>query len=163
MSATTNFSAMHCSIARAFAVMGDPWKALIIRDLSLGLKRFDQLAEDLGISRKVLTGRLSEMVADGLIERVAYQNNPPRFDYVLTEKGNDLFPIVLAAMAWGDRWLSDPIGVPAMPLHKGHECCAKVICGTCRKPIKTADITGKVGPSGKPGPGTQLIGTRMRQ
>jgi DNA-binding HxlR family transcriptional regulator len=163
MSTPTDFSTMRCSIARSFGVMGDPWKALIVRDVNLGLTRFDQIASDLGISRKVLTLRLNEMVDDGLLERVAYQDKPPRYDYQLTAMGNDLVPIILTALAWGDRWLSADTGIPAIPLHRGHECRADVVCATCRKPINANDVTGRIGPGGRVGPGTQLIGSRMQR
>jgi DNA-binding HxlR family transcriptional regulator len=141
--------------------MGDPWKALIVRDLNLGLCRFDQLAEDLGVSRKVLTERLNEMIADNLVERQPYQSNPPRFDYVLTEQGRDLVPAILAVMAWGDRWLSSAEGAPAIAVHRSHVCSAVVVCSECGVPIDSNDITGAVGPGGSAGPGTRLIGTRM--
>jgi DNA-binding HxlR family transcriptional regulator len=162
MSTTTDFSAMNCSIARSFGVMGDPWKALIIRDVSLGLTRFDQIAEDLSVSRKVLTQRLNDMMADGLLERVAYQQHPVRYDYRLTEMGADLVPIILAVLAWGDRWLLGDGDVPAIPLHRGHACRADVVCSTCRKPIDAANVGGAVGPGGTVGPGTRLIGARMQ-
>jgi DNA-binding HxlR family transcriptional regulator len=162
MSATTDFSAMNCSIARSFGVMGDPWKALIIRDVHLGLTRFDQLAEDLDISRKVLTQRLGDMIDDGLLERFAYQHQPIRYDYMLTAMGAELVPIIMAVLAWGDRWMFDGGPVPAIPMHRGHACRADVVCATCRKPISAADLTGAKGPGGASGPGTRLIGTRMR-
>jgi DNA-binding HxlR family transcriptional regulator len=161
MSTTTDFSDMNCSIARSFGVMGDPWKALIIRDINLGLTRFDQIAEDLGVSRKVLTQRLNDMVADGLLERVAYQQNPVRYDYVLTTMGGDLVPIILAVLAWGDRWLLAGSEVPAIPLHRGHRCRADIVCSSCRKSIAASDVAGAVGPGGTVGPGTRLIGSRM--
>jgi DNA-binding HxlR family transcriptional regulator len=160
--ATTDFGQMHCSIARSFGVIGDPWKALIVRDLNLGLTRFDQIAEDLGVSRKVLTERLNEMIADELVERRPYQTNPPRFDYLLTDRGRALLPVILAAMAWGDRWLAGTEGPPALSLHRGHVCEATVVCSACGEPIEASDVTGAVGPGGAPGPGTRLIGARMR-
>jgi DNA-binding HxlR family transcriptional regulator len=162
VTATTDFSEMNCSIARSFGVMGDPWKALIIRDVHLGLSRFDQMTDDLGISRKVLTQRLGDMVRDGLLERIEYQQRPVRYDYVLTDRGADLVPIILAVLAWGDRWMSGGRGAPAIPLHRGHACRADVMCATCREPIDAADVTGAKGPGGGAGPGTRLIGTRMR-
>jgi DNA-binding HxlR family transcriptional regulator len=161
MPTTTDFSRMHCSIARSFGVMGDPWKAMIIRDLHLGLTRFDQIVEDLGVSRKVLTERLNAMIADDLIQRNAYQNHPPRFDYILTEQGLDLVPVILAALAWGDRWLSGSTGVPAIAVHRNHECRAEIVCSVCHEPLAATDVTGAVGPGGVIGPGTQLIGTKM--
>jgi DNA-binding HxlR family transcriptional regulator len=152
---------MHCSIARSFGAIGDPWKALIVRDLNLGLTRFDQLAEDLGVSRKVLTERLNEMVADELIERRAYQSNPPRSDYVLTERGRDLVPAVLTLMAWADRWLAGPSGPPAIVVHRDHECHAEVTCSTCGDVLDGHDISGAKGPGSRAGTGTRLIGRRL--
>lgn len=152
---------MHCSIARSFGVIGDPWKALIMRDLNVGITRFDQLAEDLGVSRKVLTERLNEMIADELIERSPYQQNPPRFDYVLTDRGRDLVPAVLTLMAWADRWLAGPAGPPAIVVHRDHECHAEVTCSTCGERLDGTDIAGTKGPGGQAGPGTRLIGRTL--
>lgn len=161
MATTTDFGSMRCSIARTFDVIGDPWKALLVRDLHLGMSRFDQLVADLGVSRKVLTQRLAAMIDDGLVERVAYQDNPPRYDYRLTERGVGLVPIVLAALAWGDAWLADDEGVPAIPVHHDHRFVAVVTCDVCHEPIHADDVTATVGPGGRPGPGTELIGSRM--
>ena len=161
MSTSTDFGEMHCSIARTFDVIGDPWKALLLRDLHMGLSRFDQLVTDLGVSRKVLTQRLTAMIDDGLVDRVPYQENPVRHDYVLTEKGASLIPIILAALAWGDAWLGDGDGAPAIPVHHDHECVALVTCEVCNEPIEAEHISSMVGPGGRPGPGTNLIGTRM--
>lgn len=158
MAASTNFKEIRCSIARSFAVFGDPWKALVIRDAHLGLTRFDQLVEDLGVSRKVLTERLNDMVDDQLIERVLYQTHPPRYDYVLTERGRDLVPVVLAAMAWGDRWLADNDGVPAITIHTDHECTVEILCSTCHERVLADDITASAGPGARVGRGTALIG-----
>lgn len=161
MATSTDFGAIHCSIARSFNVMGDPWKALIIRDLHLGLCRFDQLVDDLGVSRKVLTERLNAMIDDGLIERQPYQQRPPRYDYRLSERGRDLVPVVLAIAAWGDRWLANERGVPAIPIHDGHQCAAEVVCSTCREPLEATHVTAAAGPGGTIAPGTALIASRL--
>ena len=161
MATSTDFKQIHCSIARSFAVFGDPWKALVIRDVHLGLNRFDQFVDDLGVSRKVLTERLNDMIDDQLLERVRYQDHPPRYDYVLTERGRDVVPIVLAAMAWGDRWLAGTEGVPAIPIHADHVCTIEIVCSTCQQSIDANDITAAVGAGAQPGRGTALIGTRM--
>lgn len=161
MVASTDFGEMNCSIARTFDVIGDPWTALVLRDLHLGLNRFEQLVADLGVSRKVLTQRLNAMIDDDLVQRVAYQDNPPRHDYLLTQRGEGLVPIVLAALAWGDRWLAGDAGAPAITLHHDHECVAVVTCHACHEPIRAGDVTAAVGPGARRGPGTNLIGTRM--
>src|ERR1700704_2198230 len=99
----TSFSQMRCSLARGLELIGDWWSPLIIRDLFLNVSRFDELVEDLGISRNLLTRRLKSLVASGIIERVAYQTSPARYAYRLTEAGRDLVPAILALTAWGDR------------------------------------------------------------
>ncbi|MFV0524927.1 MAG: winged helix-turn-helix transcriptional regulator [Acidimicrobiales bacterium] len=161
MGASTDFGTMRCSIARSFAVMGDPWKALVVRDLHVGLTRFDQLVADLGVSRKVLTQRLQELVDDGLVERRAYQQRPLRHDYLLTEQGRDLVPIILAVLAWGDRWLAGDAGPPAITYHHGHPIEVAVVCAHCGEPVQAEGVSAGPGPGGGPGPGTRLIGQRL--
>jgi DNA-binding HxlR family transcriptional regulator len=96
-----------CSIARALEVVGDRWTLLVIRDVVLGLHRFDELIESLGIASNVLTDRLSRLADTGVLHRVRYSERPERFEYHLTEKGLELGVALLALMHWGDRHLSD--------------------------------------------------------
>jgi len=96
-----------CSIARALEVVGDRWTLLVIRDIALGHRRFDQLLTGLGIASNVLSDRLNRLVADGVLQRVPYSQRPTRFEYELTPKGRELSPALLALMQWGDRHLSD--------------------------------------------------------
>jgi DNA-binding HxlR family transcriptional regulator len=96
-----------CSIARALELVGDRWTLLVIRDVVLGLHRFDELLESLGIASNVLTDRLSRLVDAGVLHRVCYSERPERFEYHLTEKGLELGVALLALMHWGDRHLSD--------------------------------------------------------
>ena len=101
------YEGQNCSIARALELVGERWTLLIIRDAFLGLRRFEQLQDSLGIARNVLTDRLNRLVDEGILERVAYSERPPRFEYRLTEKGRDLRVALLALMQWGDRHLSE--------------------------------------------------------
>jgi len=94
-----------CAIAAAASVLGDRWCWLIVRDVARGHRRFGELAEELRISRKVLAERLRHLVAEGVLERVRYQLRPPRFEYVLSERGRALLPIVVGLQDWGDRWV----------------------------------------------------------
>ncbi|MET7281682.1 winged helix-turn-helix transcriptional regulator [Kribbella sp. NPDC005582] len=94
-----------CAIAQSLGVIGDGWELLIVRDLARGLDRFDQLAESLHISRKVLTERLGGLVDAGVVERTAYQERPTRYAYGLTPRGRALLPVLVALQDWGDRWL----------------------------------------------------------
>ena len=99
-----SFAEMNCSVARTLDIVGDPWTLLIVRDLFRRIERFDDLKESLGIARNTLTARLKDLVDNGIVERVEYQANPPRYDYRLTAKGRALGPIILTLMSWGDEW-----------------------------------------------------------
>jgi len=121
-----------CSIARTLAVVGDRWTLLVLRDLSNGVRRFDDLADHLGVARNVLTRRLAALLEAGLITTRAYREPGARqrHEYRMTEAGRDLVPILLAFMGWGDRYLAGADGVPAVPVHDG--CGAPVrVSVTC--------------------------------
>ncbi|GAA1670894.1 helix-turn-helix domain-containing protein [Fodinicola feengrottensis] len=154
---------MACSIARATDLFGDAWTALIMRDVLAGLTRFDDLAYDLGISRKVLAARLARLVAEQVLVRERYQEHPPREHYLPTEKGKDLYPVLLALMNWGDRWYAGQDGPPAVIRHLG---CAHVTtpvtgCGHCGEPLTLDNTTQLPGPGGRSGPGTRMLGQLM--
>ncbi len=160
----TSFAAMHCSMARSLEVMGDWWTPLILRDLHLGLARFDELAEDLGISRNLLTTRLAALVERGLVERRRYSERPPRHTYHLTEAGRDLVPVLTALTAWGDRWLAPKQGPP---LRLQHRTCGKfftptVACSRCGEAVSAEDVVAHGGPGGRTGPGTRLVAKVLR-
>src|ERR1700683_4443544 len=84
-----SFSEMHCSIAQCLEVVGEWWSLLIVRDAFLGVTRFDDFQERLGISRNVLNHRLARLVEEGVLVKVPYSDHPPRSDYRLTDKGRD--------------------------------------------------------------------------
>jgi DNA-binding HxlR family transcriptional regulator len=96
-----------CSIARSLELVGDRWTLLIVRDLIFGLSRFDQLLASLGIASNVLADRLNRLVDEEVVERVRYRERPERFEYRLTEKGEELGLVLLALMQWGDRYVSE--------------------------------------------------------
>ncbi len=98
---------MPCSIARALDVLGDPWTLLIVRDLHLGVRRFEELSDRLGIPRATLTTRLTLLTDAGVVEKVPYQDGPPRSEYLLTAKGLATHPVVVTLLQWGDDWLRD--------------------------------------------------------
>ena len=101
-----DYQGQNCSIARALEIVGERWTLLIVRDCFLGLRRFEELQQSLGIARNVLTDRLNRLVEEGILERVRYSERPERFEYRLTDKGRDL-QIALAGLGqWGDRYLS---------------------------------------------------------
>nr|WP_275410338.1 helix-turn-helix domain-containing protein [Streptomyces sp. SID14478] len=141
-------------------MFGDAWTALIMRDVLVGIRRFDALAQDLGLSRKVLAARLSRLVQEGVLTREQYQDSPPREEYVATEKGQDLYPVLLALMAWGDKWYAEPAGPPALIRHDvcEHLATPVVSCHACRAPLTATDTTQLPGPGGRVGPGTRVLG-----
>jgi DNA-binding HxlR family transcriptional regulator len=152
------FGEMHCSIAQAVGVVAEPWTPLILRDLFLGLRRFDQLSEDLGISRNLLTQRLDRLRAAGVVEKVAYQERPVRHEYHLTEAGRDIVPALITLMAWGDRWSTPPGGPPALLVHScGERFTPTVTCPHCGGPADADTITVVAGPGAAQGPGTMVL------
>ena len=102
-----DYDGQNCSIARALEVVGERWTLLIIRDVFLGLRRFDQFQESLGIARNVLTDRLNRLVEEGILERVRYSERPERYEYRLTRKGRDLQIALEGLRQWGDKYVSD--------------------------------------------------------
>ena len=133
----TSFAKMHCSLARGLDLIGDWWSPLIVRDLYLGLARFDELIENLGISRNLLTRRLKSLVRSGIVERKVYRRKPIRYGYALTEAGRDLVPAILALTAWGDRWARPKEGSPMLFVHQtcGHQFQPQVTCSACGEVI----------------------------
>jgi DNA-binding HxlR family transcriptional regulator/peroxiredoxin len=92
-----------CGIAQSLGVMGDWWTFLVVRDIAGGTTRFDPLQRELGVSRRALTERLAGLVEHGVLERRAYSEHPPRYDYLLTPKGEGLLPVLIALQDWGTR------------------------------------------------------------
>ncbi|MDE2583643.1 MAG: helix-turn-helix transcriptional regulator [Rhodospirillales bacterium] len=99
----TSFGNMHCPIARSLERVGEWWSILILRDAFYGLARFDEFQKSLGVAPNMLTRRLNALVEAGLLERRRYQERPPRYEYVLTARGRDFHPVLLALLAWGNR------------------------------------------------------------
>ena len=102
-----DYDGQNCSIARALEIVGERWTLLVVRDAFLGLRRFDQFQESLGIARNVLTDRLNRLVDEGILERVRYSERPERFEYRLTAKGRELNVALTALRQWGDKYMSD--------------------------------------------------------
>jgi DNA-binding HxlR family transcriptional regulator len=144
----TEFASWPCSIARSVDLLGDWWTPLVLREAFLGLRRFDDIQASLGIGRNVLTQRLKRLVEEGMLDRVRYQEKPDRYEYVLTEKGRDFYPVLAAMMAWGDRWLSGEDGPPIVLRHTscGHDSTAKVVCSECGEPIEARNVRARLGP-----------------
>ena len=102
-----DYEGQNCSIARALEIVGERWTLLIVRDASLGLARFEQFQQSLGVARNVLTDRLNRLVEEGILERVRYNERPERYEYRLTGKGRELDVALSALRQWGDKHVSE--------------------------------------------------------
>jgi DNA-binding HxlR family transcriptional regulator len=142
-----SFADMHCSVAQCLEVVGEWWSMLIVRDVFLGVSRFDQFQERLGISRNVLNQRLSRLVDAGVLVKVPYSDHPPRYDYRLTDMGRDLWPVLTAMRQWGDKH-GAPDGPPLQTVHKacGQISEAVLTCSSCGEPIGARDVRVVPGP-----------------
>jgi DNA-binding HxlR family transcriptional regulator len=130
-----------CSIARTLELVGERWALLALREVFLGVRRFDAIQRNTGAPRDVLSARLHKLLSAGLLERRQYQERPVRFEYRLTEAGRDLLPVLLTLMEWGDKHLVD--GTP--PLTYRHRCGADLtpvlVCQACGEPVARRDLT----------------------
>lgn len=142
-----SFDDLACSVAQSLEIVGEWWTPLILRDAFLGVTRFGDFQERLGIARNVLTTRLDSLVEHGVMKRVPYQDNPPRYDYKLTAKGRDLWLVVAALREWGDKWEA-PDGPPVRMLHRtcGHETHIVPTCSACGEVLTPFELKATRGP-----------------
>jgi DNA-binding HxlR family transcriptional regulator len=148
----TDTSAWPCPIARTADLIGEGWTLLIIREACLGTRRFEVFQRTLGISRNILTLRLNALTDEGLLTRVPYQERPVRYEYRLTDKGRDVYPILAAMAAFGDKWL---LGDDSPPLVLRHTTCdhdmhAVITCSECARPIDVRHVRARPGPGYQP-------------
>jgi DNA-binding HxlR family transcriptional regulator/peroxiredoxin len=135
----------HCGIAQALGVVGDWWTVLVLREVAGGITRFDGLQRSLGVSRRALTERLAQLVDDGVLEKVAYTERPPRHDYVLTARGEGLLPVLLALQEFGDRHLLGDGTLTATALVGSAEAeRVSTLVGRTLPTVKLTDHTGEV-------------------
>jgi DNA-binding HxlR family transcriptional regulator len=142
-----SFEEMNCSVAQTLEVVGEWWTMLIVRDSFLGITRFDDFQERLGISRNILSDRLDHLVERGVLTKVPYQEHPVRYDYRLTDKGRDLWLVLTAMRQWGDRWEA-PDGAPVIAEHRscGHVLGVRAACEHCGEPLDRTGIRLRKGP-----------------
>jgi DNA-binding HxlR family transcriptional regulator len=133
---------MACSIASTLDVIGEPWSPLIVRDVWLGIRRFDEIQADLGISRKVLAERLKTLVEAGVLAKQQYSDRPVRSQYLLTAKGLDLVELLMVMVKWGDRWTAGEEGPPV--LYRHHSCGeiahVELHCSACDQPMTPGTV-----------------------
>jgi DNA-binding HxlR family transcriptional regulator len=143
----TSFQDVNCSVAQCLEAVGEWWSLLIVRDALFGVSRFDDFQARLGISRNVLNQRLTHLVDQGVLEKVAYQDHPPRYDYRPTAKGVDLWTVVDAMRQWGDRWAA-PDGPRVEMVHRrcGHRAEVVPTCSVCGETVEAAEVQPVLGP-----------------
>lgn len=131
-----------CSIAATLSVIGERWTLLILREAFMRVRRFEQMQRNLGIARNILADRLQTLVGEGILERRRYQDRPPRFEYRLTEKGLDLYPILVGVLRWGDKHLAGDSGPPLVLVHQGcgHVSEPVLACSHCGERIGARDM-----------------------
>jgi DNA-binding HxlR family transcriptional regulator len=144
-----DYPGLDCSVAKALEVIGERWSLLIVRDVMHGHRRFGEMQESLGIARNVLSARLDRLVEEDILERRAYSETPPRYEYFLTQKGLDLWPALIALLNWGDRYSPSPEGGPRrLIVHKqcGGTVSERGICESCGKILTARDAKQVPGP-----------------
>jgi DNA-binding HxlR family transcriptional regulator len=138
-------SDLQCSVARSLAILGDRWTMLLLRDVFLGARRFDELQALSGASPQVVASRLARLVETGVLRKIAYQQRPTRYEYRLTEMGRELHPVMVSLMTWGDKWLDDGQGPPNPLRHAGCGAISrpKLVCDQCDEPVSVSDLTSE--------------------
>jgi DNA-binding HxlR family transcriptional regulator len=141
------YAGQNCSIAGTLELIGERWTLLILRDAFHRVRRFEDFQRRLGIARNVLSNRLQTLVDAGIMERRLYQDHPARYEYRLTEKGIDLWPVLMALVHWGDKYLAEN-GPPVVIEHR--DCGGLVddhlMCERCGKPLTARDAIPREGP-----------------
>ena len=143
-----SFRDMNCSVAQSLEVLGEWWTLLIVRDAFFGVSRFEEFQSRLGIARNVLATRLDTLVEAGILERRVYEEARGRSDYLLTEKGRALWPVLTALRQWGDDWM---VGEGNEPVEMVHRTCgartrAEMVCSRCGERLHGRDLEVVAGP-----------------
>jgi DNA-binding HxlR family transcriptional regulator len=158
-----DYSQQQCSIARALEVVGERWTLLVVRDVFYGVRRYNDFLVHLGIPRAVLAARLQALVDAGVLDKRRYQESPPRDEYVLTERGLALWPVLRSLGRWGREEL--PGAVPVRHFH--HVDCGTELgpygeCPACRVPVPPADIEMRPGAGVDPDPADPVSRALLR-
>src|ERR1700748_3119915 len=153
-----------CSLARTVAVIGDRWSLLILRESFLRTRRFDDFQMSLGITRHLLADRLKKLVGFGVLRKIPYQDSPKRYEYILTQKGLDLYPIIMSIVHWGDIHMVDSRGRPMLHQHKhcGHMFDPVMVCSECGEPLSPKAVHVHPGPGMRKAPPAKAVEARMR-
>lgn len=131
------------SVELALSQVGDFWTFLILREAYFGVRRFDAFQRNLSAAPNIVADRLKKLVANGIMARRQYLARPPRHEYLLTDKGLDLYPAIVLLMQWGDRWANDG-KAPPLQLHHtlcGHAMNPVLVCDACHAPVVARDVS----------------------
>ena len=136
------------AVELAMDVLSDRWTFLILREAFFGVRRYGQMQRDLGIARNVLADRLRQLVADGMLERVRYRTDPDWYEYRLTERALDLYPVIVGLMRWADKHLAEGEDITEVQLI--HRSCGEpadpyLACAHCHEPLRARDIELETG------------------
>lgn len=147
-------------MGRTIDVIGDGWSFMVLRECYFGVKRFDKFKEVLGLPRTTLTDRLRSLTAQGVLRQAPYSERPLRYEYRLTRVGLELYPVMLALMTFGDRWLTGRKKKPLQLIHElcGLPCSAIVVCSACKGEILASEVSYRDGP----GAGTGAVSVKRK-
>jgi len=144
----------NCTLGRAMAILGERWTVVVLREIFVGVRRFEDIRRHAGVPRQVLTNRLATLVEHGILRRVPYQEAGARVrhEYRLTPSGWELQPILLAVAQWGDRHLADPEGPPITFVHRGCDepVHAEIRCAGGHLLDEPRDVGSRPGPGARP-------------
>lgn len=153
-----DYATQNCSVARTLEVIGERWTLLIVRNAFYGIRRFDDHQRWLGIARNVLQSRLERLVEEGILSKEPYQERPLRHEYRLTQKGRDLWPVLVTMLQWGDRHLAES-GPPLVLRHRdcGGGIDPHLRCEKCGADLTAHDVEPAKGPGLLPGQTTPRV------
>jgi DNA-binding HxlR family transcriptional regulator len=148
------YSTDNCTLGRAMAVLGERWTVVVLREVFLGIRRFDDIRRHSGIPRQVLTKRLAALVDQGMLRKVPYQETGARtrYEYRLTQQGLDLQPVLVAIAAWGDTYLADAGGPPIEFVHRdcGERLRVELRCDAGHRLESPREAGSRPGPGVRP-------------
>ena len=138
----------NCSVGRTVAILSDNWAFLVLRESYFAATRFETFQSALGLPRATLTQRLRMLTSQGLLRRVQYSHRPVRFEYRLTAMGIDLYPVMMALLAFGDKWLQKTAKPPIYLVHNlcGEVCQPMVACSECKEEVNVKTVIYRDGP-----------------
>lgn len=137
-----------CSLARTLGVIGDRWTLLVLREAFLGTRRYDDYQRNLAAAPHIVAARLKKLVESKVLEKRRYQDHPPRYEYRLSERGHELYPVVIALITWGEKWLKSAQGPATIRTHKScnHRLHVVTSCAACGEPVTARDVKAVMTP-----------------